>query len=102
MLLITCPVCGVSGSETEFHCGGEAHLKREGPEAGDDAFAAYLYDRRNPRGPHLERWRHAYGCGKWFNLARCTATLRVFGAYPADAPAPPPEIAAAMQAAGGR
>jgi sarcosine oxidase, subunit delta len=92
MLLLTCPCCGVSGEETEFHPGGEAHLRRAGPEASDETFRDYLFQRRNPRGPHFERWRHAFGCGKWFHVARCTATLEVFGSYSAQVSEPPPEI----------
>ena len=79
MLLLTCPCCGVEAEETEFVPGGEAHLKRMGPGASDEDFRSYLFERRNPRGVHFERWRHAYGCGKWFHLARDTATLEVFG-----------------------
>jgi sarcosine oxidase subunit delta len=47
---------------------------------------------------HFERWRHAYGCGKWFLAARCTATLEVFGTYPAQTSGPTPEIIAAIRA----
>lgn len=92
MLLIACPCCGVDGAETEFQAGGEAHVKRAGPGASDEAFAAYLFERRNPKGLHLERWRHAYGCGKWFNVARSTETMAILGAYAADLPEPPAEI----------
>ncbi len=42
------------------------------------------------KGVHFERWRHTYGCGKWFLAARCTATLEVFGTYPAQVSEPPP------------
>ena len=92
MLLLTCPHCGADCAETELAPGGEAHLRRAGPGTADDAFAAYMFYRRNPKGVHLERWRHAYGCGKWFHAARCTASLEVFGTYPADLPEPPPAI----------
>ena len=94
MLEITCPVCGAQGAETEFHPGGEAHLTREGPGASDDAFTDYLFHRRNPRGVHFERWRHAFGCGKWLHLARNTATLEIYGAYRADMAGPPEDILA--------
>ena len=30
MLLITCPVCGAEGDETDFHAGGEAHISAAG------------------------------------------------------------------------
>ena len=98
MLLLTCPYCGVAAEETELAPGGEAHLRRAGPESSDEAFEAYLFARKNPKGVHLERWRHAYGCGKWFMAARCTATLEVFGTYPAQSPAPPPDVQAKIKA----
>ncbi len=97
MLLLTCPHCGVSGEETEFHAGGEAHLKRFGPESGDEEFAGYLFERANPKGVHFERWRHDFGCGKWFHVARCTATLEVFGSYRADVTEPPEEMLARIR-----
>ena len=92
MLLLTCPYCGVTAEETEFAAGGEAHLKRFGPGSEDGEFEGYLFYRKNPAGVHFERWRHAYGCGKWFHVARSTTTLEVFGSYKADVTEPPKEI----------
>ncbi|MBY6153317.1 sarcosine oxidase subunit delta [Vannielia litorea] len=92
MLKFTCPYCGIEASETELHAGGEAHLKRYGPGSADEEFEGYLFLRKNPKGVHLERWRHAMGCGKWFLAARHTATLEVFGTYPAQTHEPPAEI----------
>lgn len=92
MLLLTCPNCGLSVEETELAPGGEAHVKREGPESSDPAFEEYLFLRDNAKGVHFERWRHAYGCGKWFLAARDTATLEVFGTYPAQTLGPPAHI----------
>ena len=54
--------------------------------------------RQNPKGVHFERWRHAYGCGKWFLAARCTNTLEVFGTYPAQTLEPPQDIKDAITA----
>lgn len=88
MLTLTCPHCGVMADETELAPGGEAHLKRHGPGSGDEDFEGYLFGRVNPKGPHFERWRHAYGCGKWFLVARDTATMRVWGSYPASEAGP--------------
>jgi len=98
MLLLTCPCCGVTAEETEFAPGGEAHLKRSGPGSSDAEFDSCMFNRKNPRGVHFERWRHAYGCGKWFLAARCTMTLEVFGTYPAQTVEPPAEIVAAIKA----
>lgn len=98
MLILTCPCCGRAADETELQAGGQAHLTRHGPGASDDDFEQYLFLRDNPKGVHFERWRHAYGCGKWFLAARCTITLEVFGTYAAQTTAPPPDIIAAIKA----
>ena len=90
--MLTCPCCGVAAEETELAAGGQAHLRRAGPGSSDDDFETYLFLRPNPRGVHFERWRHAMGCGKWFLAARDTATLEVYGTYPAQTAAPPQEI----------
>lgn len=92
MLLLTCPCCGVDADETELAPGGEAHIVRRGPGSSDEEFEEYMFLRENPMGAHLERWRHAAGCGKWFHAARCTVTLEVFGTYSAQTAAPPKEI----------
>jgi sarcosine oxidase subunit delta len=97
MLTLNCPYCGVDADETELAPGGEAHLKRFGPGSSDTDFEAYLFMRDNPRGVHFERWRHAYGCGKWFLAARDTMSLEVFGTYPAQTTMPPKAIETAIK-----
>lgn len=92
MLLITCPNCGAACAETELHPGGQAHLKRFGSGSSDTEFAGYMFERKNPKGVHFERWRHAFGCGKWFHVARCTQSLQVFGSYSARTTEPPQEL----------
>lgn len=92
MLMLKCPYCGVMADETELSPGGEAHLTRYGPGSSDEDFQAYLFARENPRGVHFERWRHTYGCGKWFHAARNTLTLEVYGTYPAQVTEPPADI----------
>ena len=92
MLVFKCPYCGVEADETELNPGGEAHLKRFGPGSSDEELEGYLFNRENAKGVHFERWRHVYGCGKWFHAARCTATLEVFGTYSAQTFEPPKEI----------
>ena len=81
MLILTCPNCGAECAETELAAGGEAHLKRFGPGSSDEDFAGYLFQRKNPRGVHFERWRHAFGCGKWFHAARDTVTQEFHAFY---------------------
>lgn len=83
MLKITCPFCGVR-EEAEFVCGGEAHILRplaENPIT-DAEFADYLFLRDNPKGVFLERWRHAAGCRRWFNVVRDTLTHEIIETYP--------------------
>lgn len=98
MLLLSCPYCGVSAEETEFQGGGEAHLARHIDGSSDEEFTAYLFQRKNPKGIVFERWRHVYGCGKWFHAARCAVTLEVFGTYSAQTFEPPKDILAAIKA----
>ena len=98
MLILTCPYCDIDCDETELHAGGEAHLTRHGPGSSDAEFEEYLFMRENPRGVHFERWRHVYGCGKWFHAARHTSSLEVFGTYSAQVTEPPKEVRAAITA----
>ncbi len=98
MLVLTCPCCGIRCDETELEPGGAAHLERSGPGSSDEEFESYLFMRANPAGVHFERWRHAYGCGKWFHVARNTVTMEVYGTYPAQVREPPREIRDAISA----
>lgn len=83
MFLIHCPYCGEDREEEEFHAAGEAHIARPlDPDAcSDKEWGDYLYFRRNPRGFFRELWVHAAGCGKYFNIARDTATYEIHGSY---------------------
>ena len=89
MLLIPCPWCGAR-DESEFTCGGEAHIRRPAdPDALDDAhWADYLFMRANPKGSHRERWCHSHGCGRWFNVERNTATHEIVSVYRMGEPPP--------------
>jgi sarcosine oxidase subunit delta len=89
MLLIPCPYCGPR-PELEFSYGGEAGIARPAdPSALDDAqWADFLYQRKNPRGPHDERWRHTHGCGRFFNARRNTVTDLFAGSWKVGEVAP--------------
>ena len=86
MLIVSCPVCGVSGDETDFHAGGQAHVARPASSRPDNVSDTeqrdYLFMRHNPKGLHFERWRCDRGCGKWFHAARDTVTLEFKVFYP--------------------
>ena len=85
MLLIECPHCGLR-DETEFYAGGQAHIARpEKPEELIDAeWADYLFMRKNTKGWFAERWVHAAGCRRWFNVERHTVTHEIRRIYPMD------------------
>jgi heterotetrameric sarcosine oxidase delta subunit len=84
MMLVPCPWCGAR-SDVEFTAGGEAHIERPEPQVDDEAWGAYLYVRRNTKGVHAERWFHAYGCRRWFNVVRDTVTHEIVRVYPMGA-----------------
>ncbi len=89
MLLIPCPWCGPR-DEVEFRYGGEAEIARPAdPDALSDAeWADYLFMRRTPKGRFRERWVHAHGCRRWFNLVRDTVTHEIVAAYRIGEPPP--------------
>jgi len=87
MIRLRCPHCGVR-DEPEFTFGGPSHVTRPDGGVTDAAWAEYLFGRDNPKGLHLERWCHSYGCGRWFNVARDTVTHEVRAIYPMGAPSP--------------
>ena len=92
MLNIKCPYCGFR-DESEFSCGGEAHILRPGYEIKltDEEWAEYLFMRNNPKGNFTERWFHSHGCRKWFNVVRNTVTNEIFEIYPSGSLPKSPE-----------
>jgi sarcosine oxidase, subunit delta len=89
MLQIACLWCGPR-DETEFSCGGAAHVPYPAdPHAlSDGEWAAYLWVRENPKGDHAERWCHAVGCRRWFNAVRDTVTHEIRAVYRTGEPRP--------------
>ena len=89
VLLIPCPFCG-DRPEIEFTHGGQAHLVRPAQPAdlNDQAWAEFLYMRTNTKGIHAERWRHARGCGQFFNALRDTTTDHFLAVYKTGTPRP--------------
>jgi sarcosine oxidase subunit delta len=87
MMELPCPWCG-RRDEVEFVCGGTTHIERPPLTANDRQWTEYLYFRDNPKGVHLERWRHQFGCGQWFNVARHTVTHEILSVYRMTEPRP--------------
>jgi sarcosine oxidase subunit delta len=101
MLLITCPYCGPR-PEIEFRYGGEAHVARPADsQAVDDAgWANFLYYRTNPKGLHVERWRHLHGCARFFNAVRDTVSDAILTTYRTGEPQPDLEALSRNRGAG--
>ncbi len=93
MLLIPCPYCGPR-SEEEFSYGNEAHIPRpkEPDKLNDAEWAEYVFMRSNTKGVFLERWMHAQGCRRWFNVARDTVSYEILAVYEMGAPRPKLEL----------
>jgi len=93
VLLIPCPYCEAERPEIEFRHAGQAHIARpaDPAAASDEAWAAYLYWRDNPKGITAERWRHTHGCGRYFNALRHTVSDRLLATYPVGAARPAPD-----------
>ena len=89
MLLIDCPYCG-KRPEVEFAYGGQAHIARPVQPAAydDEQWSQFLYLRENEKGLRAERWRHARGCGRFFNALRDTTTDFFHGTYKVGEPRP--------------
>jgi sarcosine oxidase subunit delta len=90
LLLIRCPYCEMERPEIEFRHAGEAHLFRPADpmKATDEEWSAFLYIRANEKGLHAERWRHAMGCGRYFNCLRDTVSDKISVTYKAGEPRP--------------
>ncbi len=75
MLLIRCPHCGPR-NEDEYFYGGDASKRRpaDPAAASDEAWLAFIYERENPKGRHVEWWYHHYGCRLWLRVVRDTVT----------------------------
>ena len=76
MLRLACPHCGLR-DEVEFHYRGDASVSRPVADAPLEAFQAYVYDRGNPAGWHLEWWQHVAGCRQTLKVLRHTVSHEV-------------------------
>ena len=76
MIRINCPFCGVR-DHTEFSYEGDATVVYPALDASEDEWFEAVFLRDNPRGPHRELWRHAYGCGAMIEVARDTVTHEI-------------------------
>ena len=90
MLRIPCPWCG-ERDETEFRYRGDAGKVRPPGDADVAAFSAYVYERQNPLGWHVEWWLHVAGCRKLLKVVRHTLSHDIDAVLlPEAEPALPP------------
>lgn len=81
MFRFKCPHCG-ERDQLEFSYGGDATVPVPSLDADAETWFDAVYQRQNPRGPHLEFWHHVAGCRQWIRVRRNTLTHEVlaFGA----------------------
>ena len=77
---LPCPICGTRDRREFYYKGAATMLARPDPDAGAEAWDAYVHLRDNPAGPHRELWHHASGCSAWIVVTRDTATHEILGA----------------------
>ena len=76
-MLITCPYCGPR-DVAEFTYQGDATRTRPDPASTDQAaWNAYVYQRANPAGDHVEYWQHSGGCRVHLTVVRNTVTHEI-------------------------
>jgi len=75
-----------SRDESEFACAGQrtscGRRWSKRPSMGEYLSSA------TTQGLHFERWRHAQGCGQWFNVVRNTVTHEILSVYAITDPPP--------------
>ncbi len=79
-MLIPCPHCG-DRDLSEFTYLGDATVKRPEPDkATPKDWQDFVYNRKNPRGPHKELWQHSGGCRLILEVSRDTLNHEISGA----------------------
>ncbi|MEM9854943.1 MAG: sarcosine oxidase subunit delta [Pseudomonadota bacterium] len=80
-MIIPCPICGERDAREFSYKGHVSFLDRPAPEAGDEAWDAYLHTRENIAGIVDELWCHEAGCGAWIVVRRNTITHEIIGSW---------------------
>ena len=79
---LTCPWCGERDA-SEFTYRGDATASRPDfrtdmlDDTGRPALEAYVFDRANPAGEHVELWNHTGGCRTHVRVVRDTTRHRI-------------------------
>ena len=75
---IPCPYCGERDAHEFVYRGDAAPQRPDGAEAGEAAFADYVYPRANIAGAMREHWYHGAGCGRWLIVERDNLSHAVY------------------------
>ncbi|GAB4260857.1 MAG: sarcosine oxidase subunit delta [Pararhodobacter sp.] len=73
---ISCPHCADRDRREFTYYGAAIYLERPDPDAGLEAWDAYLHLRDNPAGVTRDLWYHD-PCGTWVEVTRDTLTHAV-------------------------
>ncbi|GAB4387135.1 sarcosine oxidase subunit delta [Albidovulum sp.] len=74
---LTCPLCGARDRREFTYYGAAVYADRPAPDAGPEAWDAYLHLRDNPAGETRDLWYHEYGCAAWIEVTRDTVTHEI-------------------------
>ena len=73
---IACPCCGTRDRREYTYYGAAEFLNRPAPDAGAEAWDAYLHLRDNPAGATRDLWYHD-PCATWIEVERDTTTHEI-------------------------
>lgn len=82
-MIINHPLLGPRDAQEFTYLGDAALINRPDgmayptPDAAQDAFHDYLYQRTNPAGEHRELWYHEQGDRSWLVVTRNTVTHEI-------------------------
>ncbi|WP_349295197.1 sarcosine oxidase subunit delta (plasmid) [Thioclava sp. 'Guangxiensis'] len=79
-MLIPHPLLGLRDAQEFTYLGDVSLMARPAPDAGEAAFAEYVFLRDNPAGVHRELWYHEQGDRSWLIVTRNTLTHEILGA----------------------
>ena len=74
---LPCPQCGDRDIREFSYKGAAVGIDRPAPDAGEDAWDAFVHTRENPAGATRELWYHEFGCAAWLVVERNTVTHEV-------------------------
>lgn len=78
-MLIVCPICGPRGNHEFTYLGDATKVRPDDSETDAAMWSDYVFERRNPRGVHIEHWQHSAGCRSVLKVERSTVSHAITG-----------------------